>query len=119
MKTNNNLKKDFILYNPERKEEDERAKHRDCAYYENRLNIIIGEFSNISSLSVKEFYYDLYSELLDEYKEFLAKKNEAGKVDYSKDFFGKSAALTVSGQLEAETYAMAYKKVYTFGPTFY
>ena len=82
MKTNNNLKKDFILYNPERKEEDERAKHRDCAYYENRLNIIIGEFSNISSLSVREFYYDLYSELLDEYKEFLAKKNEAGKVDY-------------------------------------
>ena len=41
-----------------------------------------------------------------------------GKVDYSKDFFGKSAALTVSGQLEAETYALAYKKVYTFGPTF-
>ena len=41
-----------------------------------------------------------------------------GKVDYSKDFFGKPAALTVSGQLEAETYAMAYKKVYTFGPTF-
>ena len=43
---------------------------------------------------------------------------KSGKVDYSKDFFGKSAALTVSGQLEAETYALAYKKVYTFGPTF-
>ena len=43
---------------------------------------------------------------------------KSGSVDYSKDFFGKSAALTVSGQLEAETYAMAYKKVYTFGPTF-
>ena len=43
---------------------------------------------------------------------------KSGKVDYSKDFFGKTAALTVSGQLEAETYAMAYKKVYTFGPTF-
>ncbi len=41
-----------------------------------------------------------------------------GKVDYSKDFFGKQASLTVSGQLEAETYAMAYKKVYTFGPAF-
>ena len=41
-----------------------------------------------------------------------------GKVDYSKDFFGKPANLTVSGQLEAETFAMAYKKVYTFGPTF-
>ena len=41
-----------------------------------------------------------------------------GKVDYSKDFFGKEANLTVSGQLEAETFAMAYKKTYTFGPTF-
>lgn len=41
-----------------------------------------------------------------------------GKVDYSKDFFGRSANLTVSGQLEAETFALAYKKVYTFGPTF-
>ena len=43
---------------------------------------------------------------------------KAGKVDYSKDFFGKPAALTVSGQLQAETFAMAYKKTYTFGPTF-
>lgn len=43
---------------------------------------------------------------------------EDGKVDYSKDFFGKSTNLTVSGQLEAETYAMAFKNVYTFGPTF-
>lgn len=42
----------------------------------------------------------------------------SGKVDYSKDFFGKKAGLTVSGQLEAETYAMAFSKVYTFGPTF-
>jgi len=41
-----------------------------------------------------------------------------GKVDYSRDFFGKMANLTVSGQLEAETYAMAFSKVYTFGPTF-
>ena len=41
-----------------------------------------------------------------------------GEVDYTKDFFGKSAGLTVSGQLEAETFAMAYKKTYTFGPTF-
>lgn len=45
-------------------------------------------------------------------------KNEAGKIDYSKDFFGKLTNLTVSGQLEAETYAMALGKVYTFGPTF-
>ncbi len=41
-----------------------------------------------------------------------------GKVDYSKDFFGRMANLTVSGQLEAETFALAYKKTYTFGPTF-
>jgi asparaginyl-tRNA synthetase len=41
-----------------------------------------------------------------------------GEVDYSKDFFGKAANLTVSGQLEAETFALAFKKVYTFGPTF-
>lgn len=40
------------------------------------------------------------------------------EVDYSKDFFGKMASLTVSGQLEAETFALAFKKVYTFGPTF-
>lgn len=45
-------------------------------------------------------------------------KNEDGSVDVSKDFFGKATNLTVSGQLEAETYAMALGKVYTFGPTF-
>ena len=45
-------------------------------------------------------------------------KNEDGNVDYTKDFFGKQTNLTVSGQLEAETYAMALGKVYTFGPTF-
>ncbi len=43
---------------------------------------------------------------------------KSGEVDYSKDFFNKKAALTVSGQLQAETFAMSYKKVYTFGPTF-
>jgi asparaginyl-tRNA synthetase len=43
---------------------------------------------------------------------------EQGGVDYSKDFFGKETNLTVSGQLEAETYAMSLGKVYTFGPTF-
>lgn len=41
-----------------------------------------------------------------------------GKPDYTKDFFGKPANLTVSGQLQAETFALAYKKTYTFGPTF-
>lgn len=45
-------------------------------------------------------------------------KTEDGMVDYSKDFFGKPANLTVSGQLNGETYAMAFKKIYTFGPTF-
>ncbi len=52
----------------------------------------------------------------------LDKKNppltEDGKVDFKEDFFGKETNLTVSGQLEAETYAMALGKVYTFGPTF-
>ena len=43
---------------------------------------------------------------------------EDGRVDYSQDFFGKSANLTVSGQLEGETYAMAFGNIYTFGPTF-
>ena len=45
-------------------------------------------------------------------------KNEDGTVDYSEDFFGKSANLTVSGQLNVETYCMAFRNVYTFGPTF-
>jgi len=45
-------------------------------------------------------------------------KNQTGEIDYSKDFFGKEASLTVSGQLEGETYALAFKKIYTFGPTF-
>ena len=45
-------------------------------------------------------------------------KNEDGTVDYTQDFFGKSANLTVSGQLEAEIFALAFKNVYTFGPTF-
>ncbi len=52
----------------------------------------------------------------------LDKKNppldESGEIDYKEDFFGKETNLTVSGQLEAETYAMALGKVYTFGPTF-
>ena len=45
-------------------------------------------------------------------------KNEDGTVDFSKDFFGKETNLTVSGQLSAETFAMAFRNVYTFGPTF-
>ncbi len=45
-------------------------------------------------------------------------KKEDGSVDYSKDFFGKETSLTVSGQLNAETFAQAFRNVYTFGPTF-
>ena len=45
-------------------------------------------------------------------------RTEDGRVDFSKDFFGKSTNLTVSGQLEGETYAMAFGSIYTFGPTF-
>ncbi|MCL2441372.1 MAG: asparagine--tRNA ligase [Treponema sp.] len=47
-----------------------------------------------------------------------AKQINSGSIDYSKDFFGKKTFLTVSGQLEAETYAAALSRVYTFGPTF-
>ena len=45
-------------------------------------------------------------------------KGEDGAVDFSQDFFGKPTNLTVSGQLNGETYAMAFKNIYTFGPTF-
>ena len=45
-------------------------------------------------------------------------RTEDGKVDYSQDFFGKMTNLTVSGQLNVETFAMAFRNVYTFGPTF-
>jgi asparaginyl-tRNA synthetase len=48
----------------------------------------------------------------------LAKDGGSQQINYSKDFFGKKTYLTVSGQLEAETYAMALSRVYTFGPTF-
>ena len=43
---------------------------------------------------------------------------EDGRIDYSSDFFGKETNLTVSGQLEGETFAMAFRNIYTFGPTF-
>ena len=45
-------------------------------------------------------------------------KTEDGKVDYTQDFFGKPTNLTVSGQLNGETFAMAFRNIYTFGPTF-
>ena len=45
-------------------------------------------------------------------------RKEDGSIDYSKDFFGKKANLTVSGQLNGETFALAFRDIYTFGPTF-
>ena len=48
----------------------------------------------------------------------LNKVADSKKVDYEKDFFGKPTALTVSGQLQGETFALSFKKIYTFGPTF-
>ena len=45
-------------------------------------------------------------------------RTEDGKIDYSKDFFGKETNLTVSGQLNGETFAQAFRNIYTFGPTF-
>lgn len=60
-----------------------------------------GEMFNVTTLSPEEY-----------------PKREDGSIDYSKDFFGKSAHLTVSGQLEAEDLALALGDVYTFGPTF-
>ncbi len=47
-----------------------------------------------------------------------APRTEAGDIDYSKDFFGKETHLTVSGQLAGEAFALAYRNIYTFGPTF-
>ena len=45
-------------------------------------------------------------------------KTEEGAIDFKEDFFGKETNLTVSGQLNAETFALAFRNVYTFGPTF-
>jgi len=45
-------------------------------------------------------------------------RKEDGTVDFSKDFFDRETNLTVSGQLEGETYSMAFRNIYTFGPTF-
>lgn len=60
-----------------------------------------GEAFKVTALDYKSLPYD-----------------EKNKIDYSKDFFGKESFLTVSGQLQAEAFALAFKKVYTFGPTF-
>lgn len=60
-----------------------------------------GEMFNVSTLNLKKISY-----------------NEAGEIDYSKDFFGQKTGLTVSGQLNAEALIMGLDKVYTFGPAF-
>jgi asparaginyl-tRNA synthetase len=60
-----------------------------------------GEMFNVTTLDLKNI-----------------KKNDKGEIDYAEDFFGKKAGLTVSGQLEAESLALAFNRVYTFGPTF-
>jgi len=60
-----------------------------------------GEMFNVTTLDLKNI-----------------KQNDKGEIDYRDDFFGKKAGLTVSGQLEAESMALAFNRVYTFGPTF-
>ena len=60
-----------------------------------------GEMFNVTTLDLKNI-----------------KQNDKGEIDYREDFFGKKAGLTVSGQLEAEAMALAFNRVYTFGPTF-
>lgn len=60
-----------------------------------------GEMFHVSSLDLKDI-----------------PKTDKGEIDFSKDFFGRETGLTVSGQLEAESYALSFGKVYTFGPTF-
>ena len=60
-----------------------------------------GEMFNVTTLDLKNI-----------------KQNDKGEIDYTEDFFGKKAGLTVSGQLEAECMALAFNRVYTFGPTF-
>lgn len=60
-----------------------------------------GEMFNVTTLDLKNI-----------------KENEEGEIDYNEDFFGKKSGLTVSGQLEAESMALAFNRVYTFGPTF-
>ena len=95
------------------------------------LGIVYAELGITASAKVNKTVYDV---LLDRYtaielgkaKRTLAETiaenaeilTEDGKVNYAEDFFGKSTNLTVSGQLEGETYAMAFGNIYTFGPTF-
>lgn len=73
-----------------------------------------GEMFQVTTLSMEK----LAEKAVSAGAKGMAVEKAAALVDYSKDFFGKKANLTVSGQLEAETYATALSRVYTFGPTF-
>ena len=92
------------------------------AYIEELDNekVVLNDFE--TKEETKEINYDKFEEKEEvKYEELtldLERVAKSGKVEYDKDFFGKQAALTVSGQLQAETFALAYKKTYTFGPTF-
>jgi asparaginyl-tRNA synthetase len=110
---------------------------REQAYLRSRTNIFQAVFRirSLASMAVHEYFQKngyLYvntplitasdcegaGEMFQVTTLDLKKIASSGKIDYSKDFFGKSTGLTVSGQLEAETFATAFSKVYTFGPTF-
>ena len=73
-----------------------------------------GEMFQVTTLDLEK----IASKAVEAGAKGMSPEKAAGLIDYSKDFFGKHASLTVSGQLEAETYATALSRVYTFGPTF-
>ncbi len=73
-----------------------------------------GEMFQVTTLNQEE----LAKKAIEAGSKGMSSEKAANLIDYSKDFFGKKASLTVSGQLEAETYALALSRVYTFGPTF-
>lgn len=73
-----------------------------------------GEMFQVTTLDIQA----IAKKALEAGNKGMASEKAANLVDYKKDFFGKHSSLTVSGQLEAETYATALSRVYTFGPTF-
>src|SRR5574344_44521 len=110
---------------------------REQAYLRSRTNIFQAVFRirSLASMAVHEYFQKngyLYvntplitasdcegaGEMFQVTTLDLKKIASSGKVDYTKDFYGKMTGLTVSGQLEAETFACSFKKTYTFGPTF-
>jgi aspartyl/asparaginyl-tRNA synthetase len=87
-----------------------RAKSRIAAKHLHSKKANIGEKGSFAYLSISFYNFAFIDKEL--------RADNARRIDYSKDFFGKSTNLTVSGQLEGETYAMALGDIYTFGPTF-